>query len=480
MEKFSNLTFSLKSINALENDFTLSKVTFIIMDANVSGNRQVVSKDLLLSASATLLNKPIAAKYYGVVDGGDDHLGTHEEYIGINRYGKKKLTSDTITIGHFTTPGYFADYEGTEVLMADGVLHKEKNPDIVDLLQEWIDKGIQINSSVEYYYSNYEMIDGIENIKAPLIFAQHVILNSENRGDYPVVDGAYSNSQLLSMNMKLEWNQSLNKINESDGEAMNEIMEKVVNELSVGDLKWKLYNALATFMSAAEYNNVWLSAYNTYPDHFIYEYWNGEKYDFFDVAYSVNENDEVTIDFEGRTKVELVTDWQAVSNTLATVEAELESKNAEIIAKDGEIETLTQSVNELTVVKTELEISLNSKDVEIETISEKVKSLNEIAEKYEAEQAEIKLANSLNFYKEKFSSLNALEKFESEEVQGLIKESLNSVEAENKLDKMVVELVVLPKSTNSISGSVLDATSKNMGKLIPESKKSANSKYFSN
>ena len=59
-----------------------------------------------------------------------------------------------------------------------------------------------------------------------------------------------------------------------------------------------------------------------------------------------------------------------------------------------------------------------------------------------------------SYYKNKFNSLNAIDKFDSEEVQGLIVKSLNEVEAKEKLSDMLIELVSTLNETPKEKGNI--------------------------
>ncbi len=478
IKKSSNLLLQLNEIKKDDNDFTLKYAKFIIMDVALSGNGQVLEKDVIESGVHTLKNKPIVAKYYPIKDGDDDHLGTHEEYIGTNRKGDNVLTSNTVTIGHFISDGYIEEYNGVDTLFADGVLHAEKYPDVIGLIEEWLEDGKQVNSSIEYYYSNYEIKDGIEYVKAPIVFAQHCILNSEERDGYPVVDGAYANSQILSINEKEIWNQSLNKIKEREGVGMK--MYKKVCELSHDDVRSKIYQAIdAKNEASEEYTYSWIA--DTYDDKFIAE----EETGYFEYKYT-NSDDVITIDFDSKTEVKAFKEWRTVEDTVAKLELSLSEKTVEVEDLNVKVEELTVANTEIEAAKEEVEAakveveeSLNAKVEELKSANEKVESLNAISEKYEAEENAKKLANAQELYKDKFASLNAMDKFESEEVQAMIADSVTDETKVASLNAMIVELVVMEKSTNDNSKGASENITKSMNSLIPESGKTIESKYFS-
>jgi len=483
-EKYGSLHLKLvNSVQSDELDFTLKKCKFLIMDTLESGNGQIITEEVIRENMHTLKDKPIVARYFKVVNGNDDHLGDHEQFLSKDRKGNDIIDTNTVSIGHFTTGGYLEDFNGVQSLFCDGVLYAEKYPDVIGILEEWMLNGIQINSSVEYFYVNYEFKDGIEYINSPCVFSAHAILNSESRGNSKVIDGSYSTSQLISLNIKQmqSWNKALNNIKnkESEDYIVEGELTKIINELSLGKIASKLYDFLYRTMTAEEYGRVWISDYNIYSDHFVYEYWDGDNYDYFDVNYSVDVSDEVVVDFEGKTKVEKVLDWKAVSNQLEEIKVQLNAKNEELTLKDTEIETLNQSINTITEEKISLETTISDKDTKLESVNEQLVSLNAIAEKVEKEEQERKLVNALDLYKAKFTSVNAIDKFDTEEVQTLIKESINSAEALLSLNSIIIELIPVAKATNAKKDNTeKPIVGKAMNNLIPDQVKTLESKYF--
>ena len=71
-----------------------------------------------------------------------------------------------------------------------------------------------------------------------------------------------------------------------------------------------------------------------------------------------------------------------------------------------------------------------------------------IVDKYEQEEAErIEEENrkakeeKINYYKNKFESLNALDKFESEEVKNLLENCITDEKSTSKLNSIIVDLI---------------------------------------
>lgn len=203
-------------------DPTKVEAKFIILDFDVSHNKSLIQKeDAINSLSPTIINKPIVAKYIQNEDPNDgtDHFEGHNPHLDEKRDGELTIKMDTTPIGVFTSKGYImetsTDNGVKEVLVADAILWKDRFEDAVDLLMEWHSNGVNINTSCEILYQNYEVKDGVEHIKSPIWMSGHAILNSEERGGYPVIKPAYDSSRLVSIN-------ELNKFNRLVAQAMSQ------------------------------------------------------------------------------------------------------------------------------------------------------------------------------------------------------------------------------------------------------------------
>lgn len=134
---------------------------------------------------------PIVCKYHPVSESGaeDDALGSHELYLDQDRKsGDTILGLDTVPIGVFTEDGYIStilDENGQEkeVVIGKGILWASRFPNVIGLLKEWNDKGIDVVSSMEILYDSYLFKDGVEEILS-YVYEGHCILNSEERGDH--------------------------------------------------------------------------------------------------------------------------------------------------------------------------------------------------------------------------------------------------------------------------------------------------------
>lgn len=466
----SELLMQFNSIVEKVNDSTICEATLIIHDFEESWNGQVITEEICAENMNTLVNKRIVCKYINAEDNeGLDTLTDHEECYGKDRNGNDIIITDTMAIG-FIKEVYIGDHVDSDdnskrVLFAKATLwNDDKYKNVIGLLKDWLDRGIKINMSCEYLYANYKVENGVEYIQSPIIYTGHCLLGSEDRGSYEKIDGAYDIAECLSLNQKQVWNKAINRLlntkKEDTMEFKNEMLEclKSLNAISLGDFRWKLYDALAKVMIAEDYNCLYLSNYNIFvaEGYFIFEKWNSEleTYEHFKVTFTVDENDAVTVDYEGRQKVEyqlVATDMVETMTTslnekeveLEGVKNELETVKTSLNSKVTELETLTSEKNEaLTKLNesNELAISLNSK---IETLTNEVKEMQPLVEKYNEEVFEKALNKATEFYKEKFEKVNALDVFDLEETQELIKKSINSktVDEKFKLNQLIVDSV---------------------------------------
>ena len=121
-------------------------------------------------------------------------------------------------------------------------------------------------------------------------------------------------------------------------------------------------------------------------------------------------------------------------------------------------------------VANEKVITLNDKVQELEN---KVKELEVIANKYNAiqeEEAKKELANKIeekaNFYKNKFEKVGALDKFESDEVQNLIKDCVSNNESLSKLNEMLVDMICVENNGKVVNTNISEVGT-NLENLIP-------------
>lgn len=474
-EKQKKKTYSLQLNEIKESDDpTKLHCTFIIIDFDVSHNGTLISKeDAMNSLAPTIINKPIVTKYVRVQEPNDgtDHLEGHNAYLSEDRNGEIQIEMDTTPIGVFTTEGYILTINTLngekEVLAADAILWKDRFPDACDLLLEWYSRGININTSCEILYKNYTVKDGIEYIQSPIYFSGHCILNSEERGDYPVVLPAYDTSKLLSFNQIREFQRLVAQaikleVNSKEGEKMEKF--KKVFELSHNDIRSLLYQQLDPTLPEGTYS--WIA--DVYDSYFVVELYNeeeGGKY--YKFNYTKTDN-SVSIDFDSKTEVALKRDWIEVTE-VQQMEQQLNEANQKIEDLQNQLNETHSKLETLSNEKESLEKQFNEASDKLVALNSQIEELKPFKEKYEQEQYEKALNEKKSYYEAKFKAFNALDKFESEEVQELIRKAIHKneegKEAILKLNSMLVEMVNLEETKET--SAIREMASKRKD-LIPE------------
>jgi hypothetical protein len=216
-------------------------------------------------------------------------------------------------------------------------------------------------------------------------------------------------------------------------------------------------------MTAEEFQNIWASSYGIYDNYFVYENYEVDKYVNYKVPYSKTET-EIIIDLSQKVAVKREDIWvempemMRVQNSLNEVNLKVEelttslnTKEQEIITKDELITSLNTKVSELETEKTDIATKFNEQTEVMVTLNAKIKEFEPIVETYNQEQYDKALNSAIVFYKEKFENVDAIEEFEKEETQELIKKSINSNKKESSDAKFALnELIVLNvKSSNS-------------------------------
>lgn len=466
-------------------DPTIIPCTFIVLDYEKSGNNVIVSKDVALEGGKSLINKPIVAKYNEVEEANTktDNFGSHEQYLGEDRYGNLTVKSDTVPIGVFTTEGYELtvniDGEDKEVMAADAVLWCSRFSDACDLLIEWYNSGITINTSCEYLYSNFSFQDGIEYHYSPIYFEGHAVLASENRGSQDLVLPAYESSKLLSFNEINKFNklvaQAINQ--ESKEEKENMKFFKKVNELSHDDIRSLLYGQLDPALSQNEYS--WISdVYESYFVANVYSYEEGNEFDkYFKFSYS-KDGEAISVDLESKSEVTIKRDWvevsqfESIQNELAEKTTKVEELTTQLNEKETKVSELETQLNTVSTEKDGIEKQFNEVSEKVVTLSTQVEELKPFKNQVEQEQLDKALNEKKEFYSKKFNALKAVEKFESEEVQELIKQSINESEEGSQailqLNTMLVELVEVVTEVKTEDTVIREVSSKRQN-LIPTS-----------
>lgn len=470
MTKKHKLNLVLNEIKKSD-DPTILPCTFIVLDYEKSGNNVIVAKDVALEGGKTLINKPIVAKYNEVEQPNTktDNFGSHEQYLGEDRYGNMTVKSDTVPIGVFTTEGYELtvniDGEDKEVMAADAVLWKTRFSDACDLLLEWYESGIKINTSCEYLYSNYSFQDGVEYHHSPIYFEGHAVLASENRGEQELVLPAYESSKLLSFNEINRFNKLVAQAINQESKEENNNMEffKKVNELSHSDIRSLLYGQIDPTLNQNEYS--WISdVYESYFVVNIYSYAEGNEYDkYFKFTYS-KDGDVISVDLDSKTEVMVKRDWVEVS--------QFEAIQNELNEKEGTITDLEAKLNTATNEKSNLEKQFNEVSEKVIALSTQVEELTPFKNQVEQDKLEKALNEKKEFYSAKFKALNAIDKFNEETVQDLVSKTVLDNEEGQKailqLNTMLVDMVVVEKQTKTEDPVIREISSKREN-LIPAS-----------
>ncbi len=378
----------------------------------------------------TLIGKRIVCKYISSEDNyGLDALTDHEEVVSKDRVGNEVITTDTIAIG-FIENVYIDNYTDENgntkrVLFGNVVIwNDDKYANIVGLLQEWINRGIKIHMSVEYLYCNYNVIDGIEYLQTPILYVAHTLLNSEQRNEYAEILPAYDCATLISLNERKKWNKTINQLTKKNNNKQNSKSE----------------------------NNSGLNIKNNQVE--------GDK-----MAEDIKKNEiEKTNDNKEAPAIEeqikeKPNESIEVNEKIKSLEKQLDTKNEEIIKanekivdlerqlneKEESIKSLNEKINSTNTEKTEIETKFNDVTDKLTSLNTKVEEMKPIVEKYNKEQFEKELNEMKSTYEKKFKSVNAIEKFKSDEVQELIKKSLNKnnegQKAITSLNKMVVDAI---------------------------------------
>lgn len=478
------------------NDPTLLNATFIILDFEKSHHNAIIPKEVGLELAETIMNKPIVADYVPVEDINTttDNFTGHAASIGKDKHGNETIIRDTVPIGVFTSNGYILTISENgiekEVLAADATLWKSRFMDACELIVEWFNRGININTSSELLYSNYIFQDGIEYIQSPIYFEGHCILASENRGDQNIVLPAYDSSRLLSLNEISEFHRMIaqahhnlnSKKTKKGTEGVNVKFQKMF-ELSFEDIRSKIYQAFDPTLPEDTYSYI----IQTFDDRFIVEIYS-DGYKTYEYKYS-KEGDDIVIDFDSKVEVVEERKWVAKNNeleiqlnevksSLESVQNELQSKSAEIETLLNEKESLSLKLNEvnekLVTVATDKEALASQNyqlNEQVTQLNSQVEILKPYKEKVEEAEFNLSLNEKKEFYLNKFNAFSAVERFNSEEVQNLIVAyAKGEEEAKIKLNSILVDLVEVKKEKSNVNFEqeyIREFASKNED-LIPE------------
>jgi hypothetical protein len=451
----------LNSISDTDNP-TKKEVEFVLHDFLVSKNNAFISKETAEKTLATLKDMPIVAKYYEVSEPGadDDALGSHELYLDEDRKtGDMMFGLGTVPIGVFTEPAYIKTIknendEDIEVVAGKGILWSSRFPNVIGLLQQWLDEGINVVSSMEILYDEFHVKDGVEEI-LNFVYEGHCVLNSVDRGDHKKVNPAYDVSKLTKLVA-----QAISK--EKEDEKMSE-KHKIVFELSHDDIRSKLYNKLEGQFGEDQ----WAWVVSVYDNHFIVNVYGDGEDKYYKVDYTSSE-DDVTVDLDSKVEVVEERNWVAKSQ-VEELETQLNTATTDLETTKNQLNEVTSSLETLKTEKEVVEGKFNTATETITSLNSVVEELTPFKEQVVKANFEKALNEKSEVYKAKFEAVNAVSEFETEEVQNLIKLSLNEDEegknAIFQLNSKLVDLVVLPKKEDS----AIRETASKRENLIPTS-----------
>lgn len=460
------------------NNPTQIPVEFILHDFELSWNNTIIKKETAQKALNTLKNMPIVCKYYKNTNDEDDSkndaLGGHEAHLDINRDGELTISTDTIAIGIFTEDAYIEtikDENGQdkEVVKGRGILWSSRYPDIIGLLVEWWNKGTPVKSSMEILYDEYLYKEGTEEI-LNYVYEGHCILNSEKRGDHDVVLPAYDVSEiskferLVAEAIQHEKEDNINKFNKEGLNKMADEKFKKVFELSFDDIRSLIYGQLSAVLSDDEYMDSWIT--EVYETYFVLSYWNASTHKYFKVNYA-KVDEAITIDWENRVEVYLYQEWREipeVQTSLNELNVKITGLETSLNEKEESIKGLNSTIETLTTEKDTLETQFNDATEKMIGLNSQVEEMRPIVEESNKAKYEKALNEKMDFYKTKFEAVKGIEKFNAEDVQTLVKNSLADEKAILQLNAILTELIqpVKENKDNSIT-----EYGKSMNGLIP-------------
>lgn len=432
-DKILQLNAVLSGVDKSKKDPTVMNAKFLIHDFEVSWNESIISEQVCTENMHSLINKPIVAKYISQSENhGVDGLKGHEPTTDVLRNTDKVvMTTDTIAIGTITNTyidTYVKDGESKRALFADAVLWIDKYPNICDLLVEWYERGIKINTSMELLYSNFSMVDGITNVLSPFYYTSHCLLQSEDKSEdgLPLVLPAYDDSQLISFNEIQQYNKLVAQA----------IDQKEKGGVMVAEVK--------------ETNEV------VEPEQ------------------EETVAEEPVVDAESET---VVTEETSVEEQSTEV-TELRQENAMLQAKVTELET---QLNEVSTKKEEVENKYVSLNEQVVQLNAQLEELKPFKEQHLQAQREAKLAEQTELYSGKFEAIGASDVFESEEVQSLLLASIEDgekgLEAKRQLLEKLADSVKPIKVEKTETQSPIVQMSSKRGTLLENKEQDFDAKY---
>lgn len=462
----------LNSIEDSDNP-TKADVSFILHGFDISHNYAFIAKETAEGKLHTLKGMPIVARYHSKSSftANDDALGSHEMYLDKDRdTGEEIIALDTVPIGVFTEDAYIttiqdSNGEEKEVVAGKGILWASRFPNVVGLLKEWVDEGINVVSSMEILYDSYKVEEGITEI-LNYVYEGHCILNSEDRGSHRKIKPAYDESKLTKLVA-----QAIEIENKQMSSEEVENMEKFrkVFELSHSDVRTLIYNQFNPTLGQEE--DAWIA--EVYDTYFIVNHYSWAEDNSFDKYYKIEytKNDDVVqLNMDSKAEVFLKRNWEEVAPE--EMQTQLNEKEEKITELTNQLNEFSTNIETLTSEKEEIERQFNEASEKLVQLNSQVDELTPFKEQVETETFEKALNEKKEFYQTKFRALNATEKFEDEEIQNLVKLSVSETDegkqATLQLNSMLVDLVVVQKEKQEDSTFVREVASKREN-LIPAS-----------
>lgn len=124
-----------------------------------------------------------------------------------------------------------------------------------------------------------------------------------------------------------------------------------------------------------------------------------------------------------------------IQEKLDNARNQIEGMQNQVTSKDEEINNLTASLEVMKQEKEELMNKFTESTDKVTTLNEQVNAMKPIVEDYNQKQYEDQLNKAKEEYKAKFEKVNGLEAFKSEEIQNLIKGTINKDSSVSKKAK---------------------------------------------
>jgi predicted nuclease with TOPRIM domain len=145
--------------------------------------------------------------------------------------------------------------------------------------------------------------------------------------------------------------------------------------------------------------------------------------------------------------------------------------NTQINTLTTNLNTANETITTLNTQKTEIETKFNVASETIVALNSKVEELTPLVEQFNSEKLEKSINEKKEYYSVKFKAVNADEKFNTEEIQNLIKVSINETdEGKNailSLNSMLVDLVQLKIEDKIGDKNIIKEFSSKNENLIP-------------